>query len=52
LRIDLVASVGRERRSHDRLVLAENVAIALAELSLQSRRALDVREEKRDGAGR
>jgi hypothetical protein len=38
--IDLVASMDREHRSHDRLMLAENVAVALAELSLQSREPL------------
>ena len=35
LGVELVASLGRERRSHDRLVLRESLAVALAELTLE-----------------
>ena len=52
LRVDLVSGVAFEGLPQKALMLGEDLAIALAELAFESRRAFDVREQKRDGAPR
>jgi hypothetical protein len=53
LGVDLDAAAGRERFAQETSVLRERVHVAgLAKLLDQPRRALDVREEKCDDAGR
>jgi hypothetical protein len=52
LRVDLDPAVARERLAEDAAVLLEEIAVRRGtELVQQLRRALDVGEEKRDGAG-
>jgi hypothetical protein len=46
LGIDLDAVVGRRGRAHDPAVIVECLAVPVAELVQQPRRALDVREER------
>ena len=53
LRVDLDAAVSLERVAQDAAVLGQRVRVALrAELVEKPRRALDVGEEKGDGAAR
>src|SRR6266540_1687341 len=52
LRVDLYPPVTLESRAQNPAVLGERVRIAISQLFQQLRRALDVREEERDGAGR
>ena len=52
LRIDLDAPVSRERSSQQTAVFRKHLGIVVSELGQQTCRALDVREEQRDGAGR
>jgi hypothetical protein len=50
LRVDLMSAMGRECRTHDRAVLAQDLAVALPKPALELRRALDVGEKERDSA--
>ena len=52
LRVDLAAVVPLEGLPQEPLVLSEHVAVALAELALEPRRPLDVREQERDRPAR
>jgi hypothetical protein len=49
---ELDTPVRRERLAKDAVVLAEDAGPAIGESLRQDRRALDVREEQRDGARR
>jgi hypothetical protein len=51
-RVNLVAAVFGERFAQQALMLRENRAVAITELLQQPRRAFDVAEEERHGAGR
>jgi hypothetical protein len=50
LSVDLLAAVAGERLAHEPLVLGEHGGVALAQLLDESGGAVDVGEEKRDGA--
>jgi hypothetical protein len=50
--VEFAACVGGERLAQDPLVLAEHLAISIAEPLDELRRALDVREEEGDGTTR
>src|SRR6266511_2814606 len=50
--VHLYPPVTLESRAQNPAVLGERVRIAISQLFQQLRRALDVREEERDGAGR
>jgi hypothetical protein len=52
LRVHFDAGVARERLAQHTAVLGERLDVVVAELVQQPRRALDVGEEKRDGATR
>ena len=52
LRVDFAAAVGAERGSEHALVLGKHLVVPIPQLLHQPRRALDVREEERDGTGR
>jgi hypothetical protein len=57
LRVDLVSSVPFEGLSQDALMVGQGLAVALAELAFESRRAFYVREQERyrgatEGRGR
>ncbi len=52
LRIDLDAVVRRERGPQTAAMLVQRVAVTVAELLQQPRRALDIREEQRDDTRR
>jgi hypothetical protein len=52
LRVDLDATVSRERLAERAAVLRQHLGVAVAELTQQARRSLDVREEKSDRPGR
>jgi hypothetical protein len=52
LRVDLDTVVSRERLAQDPAVLGKQVGVSRFVFLEESRRALDIREEKRDGSGR
>ncbi len=52
LSVHLDAPARLERRPHQAVMLGEQLGVPVAQLVKQPRRALDVREEKGDGAGR
>ena len=52
LGVDLVSTMGRERRSQDPLVLCEHASVLLPEPLQEGRRAFDVGEQEGDSAAR
>jgi hypothetical protein len=51
LRVDLDTVVSRERLAQDPAVLGKEVGVSRSVFLQESRRAFDIREEKRDGSG-